>query len=179
MRYFNSDKDWLGFYLENYTFFDASTRSAPSCKTSDQEGWYVRVNNIYAYDENRKPFSCRGGKLSTSLVANGGITTGGLFIPPVINSTTSCGSVGSSALVFRNTKCGTESLPGVYLNNTLIGGITVHKNRLYISVSSDSNSGKVISKNFVRDENIISGDPGFSTSNSTETLKIESKQRVH
>lgn len=179
MNYYNSSSDWLGFYLENYTFFDASTRSAPTCKSADQEGWYVSINSIFAYDDKSVRYSCRSGKLSTQLVANSGIVSGGIFIPPVISSTTSCGSVGSSALVFRNTKCGTESFPGIYLSNTLIGGITAYKNKLYISVSSDQSSGKVSNAKFVRDENIISGDPGFTQTSATDSLKIESKQRVH
>ena len=178
MRYYNSANDWLGFYLENYTFFDASTRAAPSCKSTDQEGWYVKINNIYAYDKDRKRYSCRSGKLSTQLVENAGITTGGVFIPPAV-STTCQSAVGDSAIIFRNTKCGTESFPGIYLNNTLVGGIAVYKNKLYISVSSDQKSGQVSNSKFVRDENIISGDPGFKSSSTSDTLKIESKQRVH
>ena len=181
MSYYNRLKDWLGFYNENYTFHDSTYRSAPSCKTDSQEGWYVSINGIRAYDKDGRSNYCKNGKLSTNIETFSGASIAGIYIPNTTTSTAknSC-SVGDSAITFRDSKCGTEITRGLYLQNTLIGGITAHKENVYITISGQQNAGNVDSQGkFKQNGNIITGKPGFSLSNSGSDVEVESQMRLY
>ena len=180
MSYYNKAKKWLGFERENYTFFDATYQNAPSCKSNVHEGWFVSINGLRAYDKNGSAKTCQNGKLATNIETYGGATIAGVYIPKVASGVKNACSIGDSAITFRDAKCGTEITRGVYLYDTLIGGLTAYKENVYISISGKSTTGTVDSQGkFKQSENVIYGKPGFSLSNSGNEVEVESMIRMY
>jgi hypothetical protein len=177
-NYYNSNLDWLAFVKEDQTFFNSTNASAGSCKNDDQEGWYVNINDVQAYDANGGIFSCRNGKLSTNISSYAGVSTFGVYIPSNNSIGQQC-SVGNSVLIFRDTKCGVETVPSVYLPYTIIGGITAYKDSVYISISGKQNNQTLdASGKFQQTGSIVSGKPGFDLSK-TKRLQIRSHIRAY
>ena len=179
--HYNARKDWLGFYNESQypVFYNSNWKKPPSCKSDNQEGWYLKIYHLQAYDKSGKLKTTNYGKLSTNIETQAGMSIAGIYVPNQKSGGQSC-SIGDSAITFIDTKCGTELGRGVYLYNTLLGGVTVHNDNVYISVSGKSQSGTVDSQNkFKQSENIIYGKPGFSLSNSGSEVEVESMIRKY
>jgi len=166
-------------------FFNASERYPPSCKNDKHEGWKININQVYAYDENNQRKGCVHGKVSTAIHSYGGITSAGIYIPQQKGATgganITCGS-GSSAVIFRSTSCGTEMYKGIYLKNTLVGGITSFKDNIYISISGEKGSSNLDSKgNFKKTDNLITGKPGYKLDDSSSpavNVEVKSHMRI-
>jgi hypothetical protein len=141
-------------------FNDATNIFFPACQSSSQYGWYVRMNGLTAADESNVSRSCNYAKLAAKIETYGGMVAAPIYIPPA--DLNSC-ALGSSALIYRDAKCGYQSAPALYLSNMLIGGITTYKNNIYISVSSKSNVSKVDAANkYSKVGAVITGQPGFT-----------------
>ena len=141
-------------------FMDATNNYSMTCQNTSQQGWYVRMNGINALDENNISRSCNYAKLAAKIETYGGLVAAPIYIPPT--DLNSC-SLGSSALIFRDAKCGYQSGPPLYLSNMLIGGITTFKNNIYISVSSKSTVTKIDAQNkYTKVGAVVTGQPGFN-----------------
>ena len=177
---YNSNYGWLAFLNEDKIFFNSTNQSPPSCKSDKHEGWFVSLNDMFAYDENNSRLSCKNGKVSTAINSYGGITSAGVYIPKS-NSVGACSS-GDSAVTFRSTSCGTEMYKGIYLKNTLIGGMTTFKDNIYISISGEKGSSNLDSKgNFKKTDNLITGKPGYKlddSSSSAVNVEVKSHMRI-
>jgi len=182
---YNSNKGWLTMLNSDPIFFNASERYPPSCKNDKHEGWKININQVYAYDENNQRKGCVHGKVSTAIHSYGGITSAGIYIPQQKGATgganITCGS-GSSAVIFRSTSCGTEMYKGIYLKNTLVGGITSFKDNIYISISGEKGSSNLDSKgNFKKTDNLITGKPGYKLDDSSSpavNVEVKSHMRI-
>lgn len=141
-------------------FFNATNTSSPSCQSNSQLGWYVRMNGLSAFDENNNLKTFNLAKLAAKPETVGGLVAAPIYIPPI--DLNSC-SLGSSALIYRDCKCGYSSGPALYLTNMLIGGVATFKNNIYISVSSKSNVTKVdAAGKYTKTGSVITGQPGFT-----------------
>lgn len=151
-------------------FNNATDIFSPACQNSSQQGWYVRMNGLTAADENNILRSCNYAKLAAKIETYGGMVAAPIYIPPA--DLNSC-ALGSSALIYRDAKCGYQSAPPLYLSNMLIGGITAYKNNVYISVSSKSQVTKVDAANkYSKVGAVITGQPGFTFKPATLKAKL-------
>ncbi len=182
---YNSKQGWLTTLNIDPIFFNASEKYPPACNTDRHEGWFIDINNVYAYDENNQRKGCVHGKVSTAIHSYGGITSAGIYIPQQQGATgganKTCGS-GSSAVIFRSTSCGTEMYKGIYLKNILVGGITSFNDNIYISISGEKGSSNLDSKgNFKKTDNLITGKPGYKlddSSSSAVNVEVKSHMRI-
>jgi Tfp pilus tip-associated adhesin PilY1 len=153
-------------------FMDATNTYSPTCQSSSQQGWYVRMNGLTAADENNVIRSCQSAKLAAKTETYGGMVAAPIYIPPA--DLNSC-ALGSSALIYRDAKCGYQSAPPLYLSSMLIGGITTFKKNIYISVSSKSAVTKVDAANkYSKVGAVITGQPGFTL----KPVTLKSKLRI-
>lgn len=160
-------------------FLNANSTSAPACVSSAQQGWYVNINSARAWDSAGTSYSCINGKLASKVESYGGISVVPVYVPPILAGSNYCSS-GDSAVLFKNTKCGYDMGQGVYLKNMTIGGVTAYKDNIYISVSAKKGAANVdTAGKFKKTDNIITGKPGFTVSNSNGKVKIQSRMRVH
>ena len=166
-------------YSRNFSqFLDATSTNSNSCVSAAQQGWYVDINAISAWDAQNNAILCTNGKLSSKIEAYGGIASIPVYIPPQPSSANYCSS-GDSAVIFRSTKCGYEASRGIYLKDMTIGGVAAYKGNLYISVSSKNGAGTIDSTgNFKKTDNIIVGQPNFKLIG-TNRLSTKSKIRIH
>jgi len=71
---------------------------------------------------------------------------------------------------------------GIYLKNTLVGGITSFKDNIYISISGEKGSSNLDSKgNFKKTDNLITGKPGYKLDDSSSpavNVEVKSHMRI-
>ena len=128
------------------------------------------MNGLTAVDENSVSRACTYAKLAAKTETYGGMVAAPIYIPPA--DLNSC-ALGSSALIYRDAKCGYQSAPPLYLTNMLIGGITTFKNNIYISVSSKSSTTKVDAANkYTKVGAVVTGQPGFTFTPATLKAKL-------
>jgi len=127
------------------------TYSGSACPTSTQDGWYINL------DANEK------------ITASATVRSGTVVFSKYTPDTTNLCSSGTSKISEHDNVCGTTERT----TNLGVGMATeaiIYKNKLYIGISSDAPDAGSLPTGFVKQGNLIVGDPFASTETK---IKIE------
>jgi hypothetical protein len=123
--------------VNSVNFLNVSNAKTPTCPIEPQKGWVAYFNETSAIDiVSGVTKSCSNAKLWQQIEVSGGVAKILGYIPPAQTSGTSNCVIGDSFIQFRDPACGYQiGSGGVYLSNTIIGGITTFRDKVYLSLS--------------------------------------------
>jgi hypothetical protein len=143
--------------VNSTNFVNVSNALTASCPSESQQGWVAYFNQSTATDiVTGASKSCANGKLWQQIEVSSGVARILGYVPPAQSSANASTCViGDSFIQFRDPACGyLLGGGGVYLSNTIIGGITTFRDKVYISLSRNRLANQQLPPS---DKMIISG----------------------
>ncbi len=170
--------------INSTNFFNASNTRTASCPADSQKGWVAYFNESSAADiVTGATRSLANGKLWQQIEVSSGVARILGYVPPLQSSSNAAACViGDSFIQFRDPACGyLLGGSGVYLSNSIIGGVTTFRDKVYVSLSRNRLAAQQAPPS---DKMIISGNKAvlINTPKGTDPFKnpgvIKSKIRI-